>query len=237
MRGRDAGPGNYDQPSDFLHDLDAVDWRRLRTPSPEIGRSSKTYASVAGPNHGYEENPNIGSTPPPFAMSFSPPPATAFGSAGNQTLPQLQLQMSSSSAACAEVAESIESPPAPTTARRRKGGKRASTEARILAPGLVQTSENPGPTGANSRKSTGSFSSKDSWVCVSSATEVADGELLPSQTAGFAPSRGSVGHPYTCSAPCKYVRKSRGCKDGDLCNHCHLCAWKNVKAPGKEGYQ
>mmetsp|Transcript_21968 Transcript_21968/g.51526 ORF Transcript_21968/g.51526 Transcript_21968/m.51526 type:complete len:244 (+) Transcript_21968:84-815(+) len=240
MRGREAGPGNYDQPSDFHHDLDAVDWRRLRTPSPEVGRSSKTYAGVSDLNHGYEafqsvrqESPIICSTPPPFAMSSSPPPPPEFGSAGNQTLPQLQLRVSSSSAACAE-AESIDSPPAPTIARRRKGGKRASTEARILAPGLVQKSDNPGPTGANSRKSTGSFSSKESWVSVSSTTEIADGEPLPSQAAGYARSRGSVGHPYTCSAPCKYVRKSRGCKDGDLCSHCHLCPWKNVKAPGKE---
>eukprot|EP00439_Symbiodinium_sp_Y106_P051299 s2268_g6.t2 len=128
MRGRE------DQPSDFHHDLDAVDWRRLRTPSPEVGRSSKTYAGVSDLNHGYEafqsvrqESPIICSTPPPFAMSSSPPPPPEFGSAGNQTLPQLQLRVSSSSAACAE-AESIDSPPAPTIARRRKGGKRASTE-------------------------------------------------------------------------------------------------------------
>lgn len=36
---------------------------------------------------------------------------------------------------------------------------------------------------------------------------------------------GSVGHPYTCKEPCKYVRKSRGCKDGAKCDRCHACIW------------
>ncbi|CAK0801187.1 unnamed protein product [Prorocentrum cordatum] len=35
---------------------------------------------------------------------------------------------------------------------------------------------------------------------------------------------GSVGHPYTCQEPCKYVRKTRGCKDGSDCNRCHACS-------------
>mmetsp|Transcript_114908 Transcript_114908/g.332034 ORF Transcript_114908/g.332034 Transcript_114908/m.332034 type:complete len:299 (-) Transcript_114908:61-957(-) len=35
---------------------------------------------------------------------------------------------------------------------------------------------------------------------------------------------GSVGHPNTCAAPCKYAKK-RGCKDGAQCTRCHLCAW------------
>ncbi|CAK0819990.1 unnamed protein product [Prorocentrum cordatum] len=34
---------------------------------------------------------------------------------------------------------------------------------------------------------------------------------------------GSVGHPYACQAPCKYVRKARGCKDGAACDRCHAC--------------
>lgn len=41
------------------------------------------------------------------------------------------------------------------------------------------------------------------------------------------PSRGSEGHPHNCQAACKYVRKARGCKDGDNCAHCHLCIWKS----------
>mmetsp|Transcript_30794 Transcript_30794/g.55090 ORF Transcript_30794/g.55090 Transcript_30794/m.55090 type:complete len:377 (+) Transcript_30794:73-1203(+) len=39
-------------------------------------------------------------------------------------------------------------------------------------------------------------------------------------------SQGSVGHPHRCSAPCKYALKSRGCKDGVDCTHCHLCTWR-----------
>lgn len=44
-------------------------------------------------------------------------------------------------------------------------------------------------------------------------------------------SKGSVGHPVSCKPPCKYQwkarRKNRGeCKDGALCDHCHLCDWK-----------
>lgn len=43
-------------------------------------------------------------------------------------------------------------------------------------------------------------------------------------------SAGSVGHPYSCAEPCKYVRKrNRGCKDGAACARCHLCEWKKTK--------
>lgn len=36
---------------------------------------------------------------------------------------------------------------------------------------------------------------------------------------------GTAGHPYSCGEPCKYVKKSRGCKDGSMCSRCHLCVW------------
>eukprot|EP00931_Biecheleriopsis_adriatica_P107100 TRINITY_DN8142_c0_g3_i1.p1 TRINITY_DN8142_c0_g3~~TRINITY_DN8142_c0_g3_i1.p1 ORF type:complete len:468 (+),score=77.64 TRINITY_DN8142_c0_g3_i1:74-1405(+) len=36
---------------------------------------------------------------------------------------------------------------------------------------------------------------------------------------------GSIGHPETCGPPCKYAKKARGCKDGNLCTHCHECKW------------
>lgn len=39
-------------------------------------------------------------------------------------------------------------------------------------------------------------------------------------------SKGSVGHPHSCSEACKYVFKKRGCKDGENCDRCHLCDWK-----------
>lgn len=36
---------------------------------------------------------------------------------------------------------------------------------------------------------------------------------------------GSVGHPHSCKLACKYFSKRNGCKDGLLCNRCHLCRW------------
>mmetsp|Transcript_98197 Transcript_98197/g.247823 ORF Transcript_98197/g.247823 Transcript_98197/m.247823 type:complete len:266 (+) Transcript_98197:63-860(+) len=44
------------------------------------------------------------------------------------------------------------------------------------------------------------------------------------------PSKGSIGHPFTCANFCKYARKSRGCKDGAACDHCHLCTQKREVA-------
>eukprot|EP00931_Biecheleriopsis_adriatica_P082254 TRINITY_DN5567_c0_g1_i1.p2 TRINITY_DN5567_c0_g1~~TRINITY_DN5567_c0_g1_i1.p2 ORF type:complete len:224 (-),score=39.46 TRINITY_DN5567_c0_g1_i1:203-874(-) len=44
------------------------------------------------------------------------------------------------------------------------------------------------------------------------------------------PSVGSAGHPFTCGAPCKYHSRSKGCKDGARCDHCHLCPYKRPPA-------
>jgi hypothetical protein len=48
-------------------------------------------------------------------------------------------------------------------------------------------------------------------------------------TAENAPSPGSIGHPYTCAAACKYIKKPRGCKDGANCARCHICDFRNTK--------
>jgi len=63
---------------------------------------------------------------------------------------------------------------------------------------------------------------------------MADPPLSPAPPAPPAPaqerkpkasiSAGSVGHPETCSFPCKYAFR-RGCKDDMDCNRCHLCPW------------
>jgi len=45
-------------------------------------------------------------------------------------------------------------------------------------------------------------------------------------TAMSAQSVGSIGHPMLCQPACKYVSKTRGCKDGLLCNRCHACQWE-----------
>jgi len=38
-------------------------------------------------------------------------------------------------------------------------------------------------------------------------------------------SRGSVGHPKTCAAACKHVKRKGGCKLGADCPQCHECFW------------
>jgi len=49
-------------------------------------------------------------------------------------------------------------------------------------------------------------------------------------------SKGSRGHPYSCASACKYIKKTRGCKDGADCDRCHLCAFHNKsKKPNMSG--
>jgi len=43
------------------------------------------------------------------------------------------------------------------------------------------------------------------------------------------PSKGSMNHPHSCAAACKYIKKPRGCKDGADCDRCHLCSFRNNK--------
>jgi hypothetical protein len=61
------------------------------------------------------------------------------------------------------------------------------------------------------------------------STEDTSSEAVTLITAENAPSRGSIGHPHSCAAACKYVKKPRGCKDGSDCDRCHLCAFRNSK--------
>uniref|UniRef100_A0A7S4S731 C3H1-type domain-containing protein n=1 Tax=Alexandrium monilatum TaxID=311494 RepID=A0A7S4S731_9DINO len=46
------------------------------------------------------------------------------------------------------------------------------------------------------------------------------------------PTVGSIGHPFSCGQGCKFAKKPRGCKDGGLCDRCHLCVWRRQKKPG-----
>ncbi|CAE7253793.1 unnamed protein product [Symbiodinium sp. CCMP2592] len=43
----------------------------------------------------------------------------------------------------------------------------------------------------------------------------------------------SVGHPFTCAAACKYVKRKGGCRDGANCLLCHECFWS--KTSSKDG--
>jgi hypothetical protein len=50
-------------------------------------------------------------------------------------------------------------------------------------------------------------------------------ENEPTKPGAPPPSVGSIGHPHSCAHACKYNGKKAGCKDGHLCNRCHLCRW------------
>jgi hypothetical protein len=50
------------------------------------------------------------------------------------------------------------------------------------------------------------------------------------QMVPFQVSAGTLGHPYSCADACKFVGKTRGCKDGAECDHCHLCKWYSPTA-------
>ncbi|CAK0884673.1 unnamed protein product [Prorocentrum cordatum] len=41
---------------------------------------------------------------------------------------------------------------------------------------------------------------------------------------------GSVGHPHSCSEPCKHRMRKTGCLLGASCHKCHLCHWRSERA-------
>jgi len=44
---------------------------------------------------------------------------------------------------------------------------------------------------------------------------------------------GSCGHPDSCSAACRYVKRKGGCREGENCPNCHLCHWQRPKLRAK----
>lgn len=62
-----------------------------------------------------------------------------------------------------------------------------------------------------------------------SQQELPAAQLAP-QTYPWQISVGSAGHPDSCGPACKYASKPKGCKDGRLCGHCHLCRWMRCTA-------
>lgn len=61
---------------------------------------------------------------------------------------------------------------------------------------------------------------------VDSDMEAAFNVISRPDLSAMAMSVGSLGHPFSCDLPCKYVSKARGCKDSRFCVRCHLCGWK-----------
>mmetsp|Transcript_47996 Transcript_47996/g.121832 ORF Transcript_47996/g.121832 Transcript_47996/m.121832 type:complete len:146 (-) Transcript_47996:50-487(-) len=44
----------------------------------------------------------------------------------------------------------------------------------------------------------------------------------------FLTSVGSIGHPDTCSAACRFAHTKEGCKLGAQCTYCHHCVWSDT---------
>ncbi|CAE7395831.1 pkaR [Symbiodinium sp. CCMP2592] len=51
--------------------------------------------------------------------------------------------------------------------------------------------------------------------------------LIPDR-ANLVISKGSMGHPFSCAAACRYVRRKGGCRDGADCLDCHECFWSKA---------
>ncbi|CAE7407188.1 dnaK [Symbiodinium sp. CCMP2592] len=47
-------------------------------------------------------------------------------------------------------------------------------------------------------------------------------------------SKGSAGHPFTCAAACRYVKRKGGCRNGSDCLLCHECFWYKTSAKHNE---
>lgn len=45
---------------------------------------------------------------------------------------------------------------------------------------------------------------------------------------------GSIGHPHNCAPACRYVKRYSGCREGVLCQCCHLCFWQRRGLKGPE---
>lgn len=43
-------------------------------------------------------------------------------------------------------------------------------------------------------------------------------------------SQGTIGHPFTCAGPCRYVKRKGGCREGADCPNCHECFWTKARS-------
>ncbi|CAK0831136.1 unnamed protein product [Prorocentrum cordatum] len=56
------------------------------------------------------------------------------------------------------------------------------------------------------------------------------GELRKSAAGDQVVSIGTLGHPHSCSEPCKHRKRKTGCLLGASCPRCHLCHWRSERA-------
>mmetsp|Transcript_13397 Transcript_13397/g.36523 ORF Transcript_13397/g.36523 Transcript_13397/m.36523 type:complete len:358 (+) Transcript_13397:85-1158(+) len=70
-------------------------------------------------------------------------------------------------------------------------------------------------------------------LCFWRRTEERNPALKAGETDGeVCISIGTRGHPHTCGAACRYVRRKGGCRDGASCTNCHVCLWQREKCAG-----
>lgn len=242
--------------SELELDMDTEDepeWRRMRTPSPEPGNRSYELpeafcikpvllatdpALPVSPNshlQAQREKPNFHpskeASPPRFCAafrdgSFSTGTFQTPWNCESQYMPPLTGQQVSGHVVL--VGGYNQSAKADIWSRKTTGSfsskEGAFTDWPVSSPTL---------SGVTSRRSTGSFSKVEFFPDeMNQATQ--SGTINFTGMPDIKPSRGSEGHPHCCQPACKYVRKTRGCKDGDQCAHCHLCVWKNSTKPQKK---
>jgi hypothetical protein len=102
----------------------------------------------------------------------------------------------------------------------------------LHAPSSPEESEHGGEE-APATKSVGTEASEEESSRDDDNKEDDDSDEVPQPPPPFTEDRcvsvGSAGHPSSCGPACKYHSKSRGCKDGANCSHCHLCFWRAPK--------
>jgi len=87
----------------------------------------------------------------------------------------------------------------------------------------------------------------DIYIAESTTCELSSGKMLsvsctthprtrspsPVSRDDWWPTKGSIGHPYSCQAPCRFQHRGKGCKDGSSCDKCHLCRFTRAAARQK----
>ena len=245
--------------SELELDMDTEDepeWKRMRTPSPEPGNRSYELpeafcikqvllatdpALPVLPNsllQAQREKPNLHpskeASPPRFCAAFTDGgnlPAGSFHSTpwnSQSHMPPLTGQQVSGHVVL--VGGYDQSAKAADVWSRKTTGSFSSKDGAFTD----WPASSPSLSGVTSRRSTGSFSKVEFFPDEMNQAAQMSGTINFAGIPDIKPSRGSEGHPHCCQPACKYVRKTRGCKDGDQCAHCHLCVWKNSTKPQKK---
>jgi len=217
-------------------------WMRVRTPSPELTYSRMSHATtpsasvmfvpmmLVSPKHGDQQQQQqpqqqhqshqagqvIWMVPVPYPgvnpfLNVAPPNGTGM----QDHVPEVGTQQGT--------------PPAGQAINDKQGipvdphanaDEKSDAETEVMLP----RSSLPGDVNTNTTKSN-QLTVPDT---VLQADTIGKPDQENEETASDYPiSLGSVGHPTSCAEPCKYIKKRRGCKDGDKCANCHHCVWQS----------